>query len=545
MSAPAARFAWPSLAGVLARSRLASLTLISWLVILILPAATTFSSWHEWDVNRTYLFLTSCWLLLALRVAFPGPRFFVATYPIALAGALCVGADTLASVDPLELVSQWRTFSALDVESAVGPYVVPAAVAAVLLAAMAWLGYRFDARTGRGRWTLAAFAASGAFLAIAAPGVSWVRAWPVNAALVVATTATQSRMLALNVFPYLAAVDPRDPQARWNAALAAAPKGPENLVFVIGEGIRADFLHECGGPGGVRRVAPGALVACDVTAGSDATHTSVPLLVSRELPGHGMRVSSDATFLHAFSEAGFETYWYTVQGLSLAWPDAEHEKALNGNLSDRAELLPPIAATLADGHRLRAIVVHAYNAHEPYGMRFDPAKAPYQVACGDMGERPTRATLECWKKLYADAVDESVRFLNALIAMLDKQPGQAFLLFTPDHGENFLDDGRGLVMHALRHPTRWDIRVPAVFWANDAWKRAHAGEWAMLEKNAGAPLMHADMVPTFLAAAGIRYDEPRRIVVDLLDREVPPRERIVEESLGSATDWQALVREAR
>jgi len=65
----------------------------------------------------------------------------------------------------------------------------------------------------------------------------------------------------------------------------------------------------------------------------------------------------------------------------------------------------------------------------------------------------------------------------------------------------------------------------------------------MLKSNATAPLMHADLVPTLLGAAGIAYEEPRREVVNLLAQPVPVRKRLVQKSLGAVTDWPTLLGE--
>jgi glucan phosphoethanolaminetransferase (alkaline phosphatase superfamily) len=316
-------------------------------------------------------------------------------------------------------------------------------------------------------------------------------------------------------------------------------------VLVIGESVRNDFMHECGGPDRVRTVAAGALVACDVTAGSDSTHTSVPLLVSREMPGHDVRVSSDATFLRALEETGFETYWYGVQGAQLAWSDAQHQDYPAGPPgSDAALLVPRLAAALSRRAARKAIVLHAYNAHEPYCMRYDAANAPYPVQCQALGVEPDRTNIASIRLAYANAVDGSVAFLNAVIGALDAQPQPCFLIFSPDHGENLLDDDRALYGHARRSPTRWDIRVPAVFWANEAWRSTHAAQWAHLESQVGRPLMHADLVPTLLAAADVRYQEPRRLAVNLLAADVPARRRVVQRSLGAVVDWETLESDA-
>jgi hypothetical protein len=56
--------------------------------------------------------------------------------------------------------------------------------------------------------------------------------------------------------------------------------------------------------------------------------------------------------------------------------------------------------------------------------------------------------------------------------------------------------------------------------------------------------MHADVVPTMLAAAQVRYQQTERAAVNLLENPVPPRKRVVQKAVGAAVSWDALVLEA-
>jgi glucan phosphoethanolaminetransferase (alkaline phosphatase superfamily) len=529
---------------------------LAWVILLILPAATTLSaSAHTWDLNPWALFAGSCWLVLLPWQLMPQRLFLLLSYPVALVGIVCMGGDFMRHVDVLELALQWRTFSALDVSSALRPYFWTFLGAAVLLAGLcgltarstAWLYSSQLPRRPPSRTSVVALMLASAALVVLAPTAIWVRVWPTDAALVAASALTNSRVLAQYLFPISATINPRDPAARWHARRLPGADAQASVVFIIGESIRSDFLSQCGGPPRVQRLTPPALVACDVTSGSDSTHTSVPLLVSREMPGHGARVSSDATFMQAFAETGFDTSWFGVQGSGLAWADARHQVYPDTDLSDAAALLPLLESALNTPPPLKAIVLHAYNAHEPYCSRYLAASAPYRVECRASDRwAPTRETLPRVKLQYANAVDASIGFVNAVITRLDRLPTPAFLIFTPDHGENLLDDRRNLWGHALRSPTPWDTHVPAVFWANTAWRTRHAVQWARLRAQVALPLMHADLVPSLLAAAGIAYEDPRQGhgPVDLLDQNLPPRHRIVQESLGSVVDWQVLAHEA-
>lgn len=526
-----------------AASWLPALLLFFWILLLLFPAATTFSAWHNWDVNEYYLFLASCWVVALLRLLLPGALFFPLTYPVALLGLCCVFADIDRNIDLLELAAQWHTFSPSDVSAVLKPYWLLLPTGAVILALLCWLVARLNG--GRSvplmRRRLVVAAAGSVLLLVLAPVAVWARAWPVNGVVIMAAiVADEPRLTRYST--HGVSINPRSSSSNWDASRVSARLAHETFVLIIGESVRSDYLRGCGGPSAVRSVASGAIVACDVTAGANATHTSVPLLVSREMPGHQVRVSDDGTFQKAFAKVGFSTYWFGAQGDAIAWPDADVQKYPGG--PDRS-LLPLLDETLSDESEDRSIVLHTYGAHEPYCARFNRLLAPYPDECNELGHGPTTENSHRWRAMYANAVDDSIGFLNEVIARLEKSPGQVFLVFTPDHGENLLDDRRGLHGHALRHPTRWDVRVPAVFWANRAWKEAHPAQWEMLERNAAAPLMHADIVPTLLDAAGIQYADPRGEPTSLLERPVPIRDRSIQTAIGASTHWSMLVEEAQ
>ena len=527
------------------RGRVSSALEIVWLLLLVLPAATTMSASTNWDLNNRTLFAVSAWLVVGSRLFFPGRAFFAWTLPIALAGSLSMGADFLRDANALELVLLWRTFRPQEIEASLRPYaghILAGSAAVVFLAACCWRFVRARASSWRSRGLVLAVTA---VLALVVPSAAWVRAWPVEGLLAVASAATDSRALSRYMFAATSMANPRDAKASWNASRTPGAPPAETVVFIIGESVRADFLRECHGPALVRAVHADAIVACDVTSGSDATATSVPLLVSREMPGHAVRISSDATFARALEEAGYATHWFGVQGNNEAWSDAQDQAFPIDLGPDGALLLPRLEAALRDPRPLQAVVLHAYNAHEPYCLRFEAAHAPYPASCEPRDMRPDPANFSAIRRNYANAIDASVGFVNDVIARLEARPEPVILVFSPDHAENLFDDGRALYGHERRHPTSWDTHVPAIFWSNAAWRAAYPARWANLQAQAGAPLMQIDLVPTLLSAAGVRYDDPRPLRVDLLTQAVPARRRVVQPALAETLDWNVLVEEAR
>lgn len=534
----------PTGIGKMARTVLGWTLQAIWIVALILPGVTTFSARRLWDLDRHYLLLGTCWIVAALRILLPGRSFFIYTLPLLFVGVVCMAADFLRDVDVLELALHWKTFSVVEVWAELRPYLSAVAIAVLACASLAVLCYRLCRPLAPTRRKVAVALVGTLLLVLTMPTAVWFRVWPMNAVLVLSSSLVGSAAVSMYLFPDSSITNPRDPAVGWGGTQVQSFSEPQTFVLVVGETVRSDYLRECGEMDRIRPLAAGALAFCDVTAGSDATHTSVPLLVSREMPGHRMRVSNDSTFLKAFEESGFETHWYGLQEQSIVWPDAQQQSYPPRDQSDLVALLPLLQRALESPAPRKVIVLHTINAHRPYCRRYDANAAPYPVSCETMTDKPTAQNIAQFRLTYANAVDASIGFLNRMIGVLDQVPGQVFLVYTADHGENFEDDSRRLYGHALRFPTRWDIQVPAVFWANEAWRQAHSRGWDFLQGQRGAALMHADLVPTLLGAAGIRYDEPRDGVVNLLDAPAPARRRVVQHSLGGTTDWDALVEQA-
>jgi glucan phosphoethanolaminetransferase (alkaline phosphatase superfamily) len=516
----------------------------AWAVLLAAPSATVYAPSHDWDIHPLATFAVTFFAFAVLWFVTGRRLFFVFTYPLVLFGTLAMAADFSRNVDILELVLVGATGSR-DVAAALIPYSAALAALAALLCLQVWIVLREHtvpsaARRGsRPLPALIAAALASACLWAWSPGV-FARAWPVNVLTVALAQLSGRPDLLATTLPY-AQINPRKPGASWNARRSdgIAP-ARETYVLVIGESVRADRLQSCGGRHGVAPSAPDTLVFCDVMASSSSTHTSVPLLMSRELPGGPLRVSRDATFMHAFAEVGFRTSWVSVQERSIAWPDAQSAVYVQLQGSDRASLLAPVSTALGSAPDRQLLVVHTYNAHFNYCDRLGGAKGLVPLDCASLGALPTRARRDDWLASYDNAVYESMRFLDAVIEAADTRGGEVFVVYVPDHGENLLDDSRDLFQHALQQPTRWDTRVPLIVHANAAWRERNAAKWTRLSGNRGAALIHADIVPTLLGAAGIAYDEPRTGVSDLTVVQPGARTRWVLRRLGQVTDGDRL-----
>jgi glucan phosphoethanolaminetransferase (alkaline phosphatase superfamily) len=517
------------------------LALLAWICGLFLPNLSLAGYLHSAASDRLGLVASGAWTVIALAGLLPRGAFLILSFPLLMIGSGIVFADLYRGVNLMMLLGVLDTFSAAEIRNTLEPLRIPALL---LCAALALLGgflwrHRFEMRWSRA--VKLAVATTGLVGVVFVPAQTWQESWPI-AVFSVAASSTERGVRDLLPSVQQAAYDPRNHRRSWHATRSVTPERDEIYVFVIGESIRSDRLRECGGRKEVSPVPAHALVFCDMIAGSSGTHTSVPLLVSRDLPGLARRIPDDRTFLAAFEEVGFASYWFSLHEQRVAWADAQTQLYFPSVGLDR-KLLPHLDEALANRQAARKVIVlHLYNAHFPYFDRFRPEVAPFQVETGLLqGTTPTRETLSLWWNAYDDAVDESLRFLGDLVDRLRGQSGDVFVVYLPDHGENMLDDERQLIQHALAFPTRFDVAVPMVVWANESWREHNPSEWAMLERNKGGSLIHADAVPTILGAAGIRYEEPRQGVVDLSHALAGRRERMVEVREGYAVSYASLI----
>jgi len=515
-----------------------------WVVLCLAPVATLLARADGWEGPAWHQGALSLWLLAFACAWLPARAFLVLSFPIVVAGLGVSLADLVHSVDALELLAVLPTYRRLEVRQALAPYGFWIAAFLFLLACVAAILWRHAPSLPRaGLRTRIALAAAGPGLALVAHAGAWQQTWPVSlgAAAVDASLALDG--IGRPNLPDVRA-NPRDRFDTWGARSDKRPDARETYVLVIGETVRADRVPGCGGRPGITPAPADAILMCDVLAGAGNTHVAVPLLISRELPGAQNRIPREATFLKAFESSGFETFWLSVQERLIAWPDARHT-AFEPGARDREALMPMFRRALSMPGQRKLIVLHANNAHYPYGTRYHPARAPFPVDRSKVDDKmPSTATLDQWWNDYDNAIDETMAFLRDAVELLRTQEGESFLLFTPDHAENMLDDARFLSLHALKSPTLWDTAVPGLAWASDAWRRRQPAAWAMLQQNARRPLMHMDFTPTMLGAARIRYDEPRKEPVDLTAAPVPPRSRYTHLRAGQAVSLETLRQQA-
>ena len=303
----------------------------------------------------------------------------------------------------------------------------------------------------------------------------------------------------------------------FHARRDTSPGGREIYVLVIGEASRAEnwelFGYERPTNPLLREM--GNLIPFqDAITQSNTTHKSVPLILSAANASHYERLYTHKSVITAFKEVGFKTVFLSNQVPNRSFTDyfageaevtANVRATLDGGLltvNNYDEAMLPIARECIDSLEGDLfIVMHTYGSHFNYRERYPEGFGAF---------KPDEAMEIEWKNKgeLVNAYDNSVmytdRFLAEVIEMLRESGAAATLVYTPDHGEDLLDDRRRKFLHASPNPTYYQLHIPMLVWFSEGYRAAHPERWEAARRNRLKPVSTKAAFHTLLDLARIR-----------------------------------------
>lgn len=313
----------------------------------------------------------------------------------------------------------------------------------------------------------------------------------------------------------------REPEFSFGARSVRPDTCPEVIVLVVGETSRADHwaLNGYSRPTTPRLKSLetdscGRLINFRRTLSqSNTTHKSVPLLLSHLTPeNYGDSIYSVKSVISAFKEAGYSTAFVTAQKHNRSFieffgneadttiyigDDSPEKLAELGDLG----LLGYLDEILAKGARKQLVVLHCYGSHFSYRDRY-PANLshfrPDSYSDISAGER------DALINAYDNTIVTTDSLLSGIAHRLNRLPANAAMVYSSDHGEDILDDSRGLFLHASPCPTFYQVYVPFIVWISNNYTASHPEISESLIRNSSLPVASGDsFTPTALGLAGI------------------------------------------
>lgn len=253
----------------------------------------------------------------------------------------------------------------------------------------------------------------------------------------------------------------------------------------------------------------------DMLTQANATHKSVPIMLSAASAEDYNILYTHKSILTAFKEAGFRTAFFSNQLPNRSFIDhfgaeADTTVFLKANAQAKGEeynpydevLLRSMDSLLADtAVRKLFIVLHTYGSHFDYQERYPVNDIHFRPASYESVTRENRNILV---NAYDNSIRTTDKLLYGIISRLRAQQNTAaVMLYASDHGEDIFDDRRNLFLHASPIPSYYQLHIPCVMWFSAAYDALNPAAHAHAAANAEKPMTTNVIFHTLLSVGGI------------------------------------------
>lgn len=291
------------------------------------------------------------------------------------------------------------------------------------------------------------------------------------------------------------------------------PEQREIYILVIGETGRA---HNWGIYGYERNTTPllqqtsGLIHFTDMVTQSNATHKSVPMLLSLACAENFEQIYHQKSIVSAFREAGFRTAFFSNHLPNHSFIDYFADEADRRiylkkdtvetyNPHDK-ELVKLVYNEIERGDRKLFIVLHSYGSHFNYQERYPRENAYFMP---DTVQNISKKIRDKLLNAYDNSIRYTDRFLYDLIQCLQKENAITALIYSADHGEDILDDKRQHFLHASPVPTYYQLHVPSFLWISSVYNSVYPDIYTQVQANSKHPVTTNIIFHTMLSVGGV------------------------------------------
>jgi len=256
----------------------------------------------------------------------------------------------------------------------------------------------------------------------------------------------------------------------------------------------------------------------NVASGGFMTEWAVPLLLT------GVGANNYESNFHrkgitgAFNEAGFNSYWITNQTDYLGYFKVHSLESQKGyylltdfrstkNVVMDMQLVDTLRKILSQSGDKKFIVIHGLGSHYSYSARY-PEK--FDIFKPSNKTINTKMTNKKFKNVLINSYDNSIGYTDAVIdsviSLADKQNAFASVTYISDHGEDLMDDSRGLTSHHQgAPPTKYIAQVPLFIWYSPKLKAKYPDKISNLLQHKDAKVSSQNLIYSLTSMVGIHY----------------------------------------
>lgn len=264
----------------------------------------------------------------------------------------------------------------------------------------------------------------------------------------------------------------------------------EIYVLVIGEASRAANWQMYGydrATNPLLSAEDDVVVYKNVVTQSNATHKSVPLILSSVSADNHSEIYDCRGIVQLYKEAGFRTLLVSCQApnrglVQLMCDEADQTIYMNG-LNDGAMLEPLRRAIEADTSDL-FVVLHSYGSHFNYRERYPDEFSRFTP---DDDVSISKKNRERMVNAYDNSIIYTDWFLSEVIGTLRETNACTAMFYCADHGEDLYDDSRARFLHSSPTITYYQTHVACLGWYSQEWQSLYPEKAIAAKANAKAP----------------------------------------------------------
>ena len=321
---------------------------------------------------------------------------------------------------------------------------------------------------------------------------------------------------------YLAKLGESSRSFSFGAHQAENNSTPEIVVMVIGESSRYDRWSLNGyerDTNPLLKQESHLVTLPDLITSVSATRLSVPVIISRKPATQSLKDGfSEKSFLTAYKEAGFKTYWISNQisfgqfdtPVSVFAKEADVVQFMNlGGFTNNSNfdqiLLEPLKNAMADPAPKKLIVLHTLGSHWNYSQRYPKSFDHWQPSLfgvADPAYTDTRIKPQM-NNSYDSTILYTDWFLAHVIDALRDSQQLTSMVYVADHGQTLYDGSCNLAFHG--HNTQFEFHVPALVWYSDQYQERYPDKVKQLLRHRKARLATENIFHTLLDMGDIHY----------------------------------------
>ncbi len=289
--------------------------------------------------------------------------------------------------------------------------------------------------------------------------------------------------------------------------------GREIYVLVVGETSRGDrFLADLERHDYRHLESGNSVIFGDAYSQANFTDGSLHLLMTGASTYEESRQS--ATLPLIARAGGCQTIWISNnKAYRYAW-QADYsvitEQTTSTPLINRFDhtMLPSIHRALEQGDKRLCLIVHLLGSHFDYHKRYPREFMRRPVDMEAYDNKSSAEHVAALRNAYDNSIHATNDLLDQIIDYVQQQDATGVVIYTADHGENLYDDERNLFQHIMSVPSKYEIAVPFMIWANDRFIEQAPDKWAALVANSTRPVSNRQILPTFIDLLGVDYLRP-------------------------------------